>query len=77
MPADNAILLEGNRLGRPRLHGFFQERRWSWGSVLAGLALWEIVSRFIVGSKLFLGAPSQIVLAMIYLARTGDLEEHI
>ena len=56
---------------------FFHERRWSWGSVIGGLALWEIVSRFIVGSKLFLAAPTQVFLALIDLTQSGELEKHI
>lgn len=56
---------------RLRAHG------WALGSVLGGLLLWELVSRFIVGSKLFLAAPSQVLVALVALAKTGELEKHI
>lgn len=42
-------------------------------SVLAGLALWEVISRFLVANALFLAAPSQIVVAIVTLARSGQL----
>ncbi len=42
-------------------------------SVLGGLALWELISRYLVANALFLAAPSQIVIAVIRLARSGQL----
>lgn len=42
-------------------------------SVLGGLALWEVISRFFVANALFLAAPSQIVGAIVTLARSGRL----
>ena len=50
---------------------------WTLGSVFGGLALWEIVARWIVNSKLFLAAPSQILVALVTLAASGELEKHI
>jgi NitT/TauT family transport system permease protein len=49
---------------------------WSFGSIMIGLAIWEVVSRYIVGSKLFLAAPTQIAEAMVRLAQSGELEKH-
>lgn len=46
-------------------------------SVVGGLALWEIVSRFVIANALFLAAPSQIALAIFNLARNGQLWRHI
>jgi NitT/TauT family transport system permease protein len=46
-------------------------------SVLGGLALWELVSRYLVANALFLAAPSQIVVAVVRLARTGQLGRDI
>jgi NitT/TauT family transport system permease protein len=46
-------------------------------SVVIGLALWEIVSRFLVANPLFLAAPSQIFLAMLQLAESGRLGHDI
>jgi NitT/TauT family transport system permease protein len=59
------------------LLAFLHRRRWGWGSVIGGLAAWEIISRYIVGSKLFLAAPTQVFFALIELAQTGELEKHI
>ncbi|HEY4318966.1 MAG TPA: ABC transporter permease [Herbaspirillum sp.] len=42
-------------------------------SVIGGLALWEIISRFVVANSLFLAAPSQIFVAMLQLAKSGRL----
>jgi len=46
-------------------------------SVLGGLLLWELVSRFLVANALFLAGPSQIIRALVDLARTGELGRHI
>jgi len=46
-------------------------------SVLGGLLLWEVVSRVLVANQLFLAAPSQIVLAIYSLSRTGEMGRHI
>jgi NitT/TauT family transport system permease protein len=42
-------------------------------SVIGGLLLWEIVSRFLVANALFLAGPSQIAVAIFHLAATGQL----
>jgi len=46
-------------------------------SVLGGLLLWEVVSRFLVANTLFLAAPSQIFTAIMALARSGELWRHM
>jgi NitT/TauT family transport system permease protein len=46
-------------------------------SVVAGLLLWELVSRFLVANALFLAAPSQILSAIVALARSGELWRHL
>jgi NitT/TauT family transport system permease protein len=46
-------------------------------SVIAGLALWELVSRFIVANPLFLASPTQIAGAIVALAATGELWRHV
>src|ERR1700750_2492381 len=46
-------------------------------SVLGGLLLWEVVSRFLVANTLFLAAPSQIFSAIVALARSGELGPHM
>jgi len=46
---------------------------WSLGSIFGGLALWEIISRVFVRSKLFLAAPSEVIMAFPSLARSGEL----
>ena len=45
-------------------------------SVLGGLLLWELVSRFLVANTLFLAAPSQIFTAIVALA-SGELWRHM
>jgi NitT/TauT family transport system permease protein len=42
-------------------------------SVLGGLALWELVSRYLVANALFLAAPSEIAVAIVRLAQSGRL----
>ncbi len=47
-------------------------------SVIGGLLLWELVSRYLVANALFLAGPSQIIRgASSTLARTGELGHHI
>ena len=46
-------------------------------SIACGLALWEVMSRFVVANPLFLAAPSQIFLAIVSLAATGELWRHM
>ena len=46
-------------------------------SILGGLLLWELVSRFLIDNALFLAAPSQIAVAIYNLAVTGQLWHHI
>jgi NitT/TauT family transport system permease protein len=48
---------------------------WSTVSVMTGFLLWEIVAR-LVGSSLFLAAPSQIVVAIGELWQSGELARH-
>src|SRR5260370_19171218 len=43
-------------------------------SILAGLALWEFLSRLVVANALFLAAPTQIFGAFYRLAFSGQLE---
>ncbi len=46
-------------------------------SVLGGLLLWELVSRFVVANALFLAAPTQIFAAIVALAESGELWRHL
>jgi NitT/TauT family transport system permease protein len=46
-------------------------------SVACGLALWEVISRFVVANPLFLAAPSQIFAAVVALAASGELWHHM
>jgi NitT/TauT family transport system permease protein len=55
---------------------YFSERRWAWGSVVGGLALWEGASRAI-NNKLFLAAPTQVLYALYDLVRTGEIWKHV
>jgi NitT/TauT family transport system permease protein len=46
-------------------------------SIVAGLALWEFLSRVVVANALFLAAPTQIFAAIYNLAVNGQLWPHI
>ena len=59
------------KLGSPRLYLAGA------ASVLGGLLLWELVSRFLVANALFLAAPSQIFTAIAALAKSGELWRHM
>jgi len=46
-------------------------------SVVGGLLLWELVSRFLVSNPLFLAAPTQIIEAIYKLTLTGEMQRHV
>jgi NitT/TauT family transport system permease protein len=46
-------------------------------SIVAGLALWEFLSRVVIANALFLAAPTQIFAAIYSLAVGGQLWPHI
>jgi NitT/TauT family transport system permease protein len=46
-------------------------------SVIGGLVLWELVSRYLVDNALFLAGPIEIVRAIYRLAVTGELWRHV
>jgi NitT/TauT family transport system permease protein len=46
-------------------------------SILGGLAVWELLSRFVVANPLFLAAPTQIFAAIYNLAVSGQLWPHV
>jgi NitT/TauT family transport system permease protein len=46
-------------------------------SIVAGLALWEFVSRVVIANSLFLAAPTEIFGAIYRLAVTGQLWPHV
>ena len=73
----DANLAASRRRTRPKLIDWARNHGWALGSIFGGLAVWEIVARWIVNSKLFLAAPSQVLLALVDLALTGELEKHI
>jgi NitT/TauT family transport system permease protein len=56
---------------------WFAEKRWTFVSVFTGLALWELSARVLVGSALFLAAPTQVIGALGPLWRSGELPMHI
>src|SRR5580704_1033509 len=69
-PAESAAAPRFGSMLRPRyIAGFL--------SVAGGLALWELISRFVVDNALFLAAPSQIAVAIYNLAVTGQLWHHV
>ena len=46
-------------------------------SVIGGLLLWELASRFLVANALFLAAPSQVLVAIYNLWVAGEMQKHI
>jgi NitT/TauT family transport system permease protein len=46
-------------------------------SIVAGLALWEFLSRVVIANSLFLAAPTEIFAAIYRLAVTGQLWPHV
>ena len=46
-------------------------------SITGGLTIWELISRVVVANPLFLAAPSQIAVAIVDLAASGQLWQHV
>ncbi len=49
----------------------------STASIVGGLLIWEVISRFLINNALFLASPSQIVVAIYKLGLSGVLWRHI
>jgi NitT/TauT family transport system permease protein len=71
-PAPSAL----DGLGRA-LQPFFRNNLRGTLSIVAGLALWEFVSRVLIDNALFLAAPSQIFTAIVKLIGDGELGHHV
>ncbi|HEV7717356.1 MAG TPA: ABC transporter permease [Arsenicitalea sp.] len=64
----------GKSISAPlRLRQWLGRISWGVGSVVAGLLIWEFISRYLVTSSLFLAGPSQIFGAARQLAMAGEL----
>jgi NitT/TauT family transport system permease protein len=64
----------GQSISAPlRLRQWLGRISWGVGSVVAGLLIWEFISRYVVASSLFLAGPSQIFVAAMQLAMDGEL----
>ena len=46
-------------------------------SVAGGFVLWELVGRFLIRNALFLATPSETIVALVELIRTGELAQHL
>ena len=62
---------------RRAMPGFWANNGWAMLSVGGGLAAWELISRFLIGNKLFLAAPSQVAVAFVELVQSGELWKHV
>jgi NitT/TauT family transport system permease protein len=76
-----AVVPPASRPAEPRAEQFADvlRRKYLAGtlSVVGGLLLWEIISRYLVANALFLAAPSEIMVALYHLAVTGQLWHHM
>ena len=64
------------RLNLRRLYTAHKSGALGLASMLGGLALWEIAARWIVQDKLFLVAPSDMIVRLMELTRTGEIQQH-
>lgn len=55
----------------------FGQSGWTIASIVGGFMIWEIISRYLVASKLFLAAPSQILVALAEMWSGGDMLHHL
>lgn len=68
VPATEAAPVE-----RPRWVWYDDERVLGWGSVALVIVIWELAARLSGVSPLYLPKPTQIVVSLIEMFRTGDL----
>jgi NitT/TauT family transport system permease protein len=50
---------------------------YTWGSVVVGLALWQLIGTTVVKNSLFLATPVQSILAIVQLWNSGELLKHM
>jgi NitT/TauT family transport system permease protein len=50
---------------------------YTWGSVIVGLALWQLIGTTVVKNSLFLATPVQSILAIVQLWNSGELLKHM
>jgi NitT/TauT family transport system permease protein len=50
---------------------------WTWGSVIVGLAFWEIFGRYIIKNSLFLATPSASLAAIVDLWNKGEMQKNM
>jgi NitT/TauT family transport system permease protein len=46
-------------------------------SILLGLAIWQIVSDYLINNRLFLASPTQVAASLFELVRSGDIWPHV
>jgi NitT/TauT family transport system permease protein len=72
VPATTAAKAASKRRARGRRN--LSRAAYTWGSVFAGLALWQFIGTYIVKSNLFLATPLASIREMGHLWQTGQLE---
>lgn len=71
---DNAVPATEAMLARPpRWIWYDDERLLGWGSVALVIVIWELAARITGVSSLYLPRPTQIVVSLIEMFRTGNL----
>lgn len=65
------------RQSKPRRLGSLNRAVYTWGSVLVGLAIWQLVGIYVIHNSLFLATPSQSLVAMARLWQAGTLQNDI
>jgi NitT/TauT family transport system permease protein len=71
---DSAVPATEAMLGRrPRWIWYDDERLLGWGSVALVIVIWELAARITGVSSLYLPRPTQIVVSLIEMFRTGNL----
>ena len=65
------MLQSGLRFIKDHSHGAIAA-----ASVIGGILLWEIVARWVIQDKLFLVAPTVMIVRAMELIKTGELQEH-
>ncbi len=63
----------GKRKRTARLRRGLRDAAYTWGSVLAGLVLWQVIGVYVIHNSLFLATPTQALGAIGDLWRNGEL----
>lgn len=72
--AGGGSITAAQRKRKERVRRSVSRAAWTWGSVLAGLGLWQFIGMFVIKNSLFLATPTASIAAIGELWQKGELQ---